>query len=208
MLWIRHRVNQIAALARVSVADGVEIDLRSDVTRPGAIHLSHDPWVKGDDFGEWLITFRHLGIRGPINLNTKEDGLEDQIVAMLSNAGLIAGNSWFFLDTAMPTLVKQTHSLGNSYFFLRQSVHEPSAALEPFRGKAQWIWVDCFNGEPVPSESIRELKKDFKICLVSPELQGIESMALSSHLLRFKDLFALADAVCTKDPERWLQVFS
>ena len=40
------------------------------------LHLSHDPWVKGEDFESWLRVFRDKGQSGVLILNTKEDGLE------------------------------------------------------------------------------------------------------------------------------------
>jgi len=72
-------------------------------------------------------------------------------------------------------------------------------------GKVDWVWVDCFTHFPLSEQDARRLKDlGFKICLVSPELQGrdanveIPQMAL---LLRERNI--LADAVCTKRPDLW-----
>lgn len=201
MLWVNHRINQISGLSAVSVANGCEIDLRSDLHRPGAIHLSHDPWVRGDDFSAWVAEFKRLGLRGPIILNTKEDGLEERVMDILAQAGV---ENWFFLDTALPTLVKHTKFNGRRKFAVRLSAHEPPQAIEPFRGAADWVWVDCFGGEPVAASWVASLKPGFKVCLVSPELQQAD---LPSRLSQFAELYKLADAVCTKKPDVWQEYF-
>jgi hypothetical protein len=68
-----------------------------------------------------------------------------------------------------------------------------------------WVWVDYFTKFPVSEEdSVRLKKAGFKLCLVSPELQGsnadIEIPALVS-LLRARNIES--DAVCTKRPDIW-----
>jgi hypothetical protein len=65
--------------------------------------------------------------------------------------------------------------------------------------------VDCFTKFSLSEEDAVSLKNaGFKLCLVSPELQGrnaeIEIPALVS-LLRVRNIEA--DAVCTKRPDLW-----
>ena len=72
-------------------------------------------------------------------------------------------------------------------------------------GKVDWIWVDCFTYFPLSEQDARQLKDaGFKLCLVSPELQGrdanVEIPQLASLL---KDRNIVADAVCTKRPDLW-----
>lgn len=40
-------------------------------------------------------------------------------------------------------------------------------------GKVDWIWVDCFSKIPIGKNEADELKSlGYKLCLVSPELEG------------------------------------
>ena len=57
-IFLRHRVNSIKDISALEKNWGVEIDLRSTVSSPGALHLSHDPWAQGDDFEAWLKEFK------------------------------------------------------------------------------------------------------------------------------------------------------
>lgn len=196
VLFVRHRVNSVSEIESVPRECGVEIDLRSDVSSAGAIHLSHDPFKRGEDFEAWLDAFKARGIAGPIILNTKEDLLEARAVELLSARGL---TNWFFLDTALPTLVKWTIFGAEKRFAVRLSAYEPFEGLAAFRGRVEWVWVDCFEGRALPTEVVKRAKVHFKVCLVSPELQGKGFEGLG----QFAELYALADAVCTKKPEEW-----
>jgi hypothetical protein len=193
-LFIRHRVNSGADLASVDPAQGVEIDLRSSGS--GELHLAHDPWQDGERFRDWLAQFAARGLRGPLIVNTKEDGLETRALEELERAGV---RSFFFLDTTLPTLVRWTRSEGRRCFAVRCSQFEPPSLALAFKGLADWVWVDCFGAEPLPASTVAELKPHFRLCLVSPELQGQSPPRVE----RFSELFALADAVCTKVPEVW-----
>ena len=199
MLFIKHRVNKRSDLVTVKQEWGVEIDLRSHVDAPGKIFLSHDPWVEGDDLETWVEGFNELQIKGPIILNTKEDGLENRALEIMKRAKI---SNFFFLDTALPTLVKWAEGGRGKHLAVRLSLYEPLKSVELFLGKVDWVWVDCFGGKPLPVEMLRQLHGKIKICVVSPELHG-QSIDLLSE---FYDLYALADAVCTKQPEKWKQI--
>jgi hypothetical protein len=196
-IFIRHRVNRVKDLASVQLRWGVEIDLRSQVSNPGSLHLSHDPWVIGDDFEVWLEAFKSQGIQGPIWLNTKEDGLEMRVIELMRKYQI---ENYCFLDTVLPTLIKKTQYEANPKFAIRLSAFEPRSFVDRFRGRAEWIWVDCFQGVPLKPQDLEPFQEDFKICLVSPELHG---KSLPDHLSQFTPLLDGADAVCTKDPDLW-----
>ncbi len=196
--FILHRVNAIAEQSRLDPAWGAEIDLRSAVDAPGSVHLSHDPWARGDDFAEWVPGFARRGCSGPLILNTKEDGLERRALELVQEAGL---KSYFFLDTTVPTLVQWCLRQGVKDFAVRISKHEGLESVKPFRNAARWAWLDCFDGDPLSLETALALKEDFKLCLVSPELQKIP---LPGKLEQFLPLARLCDAVCTKDPAAWM----
>lgn len=200
-IFIRHRVNRIAQLAELDVADGAEIDLRSSVERPGWIHLSHDPWTAGDPFVGWARAFASRGLTGPVILNTKEDALEARAIEVMRDAGL---TNFFFLDTTLPTLVKWTQPGDRAASFaVRYSRYEGTETLRAFRGRAEWVWVDCFDGIPVDVEPLRAFRGGYRFCLVSPELQSVQD----ADLRAFAELYELADAICTKTPARWRAAF-
>lgn len=197
-IFLRHRVNSIKDLKTLERNWGVEIDLRSSVTCAGKLHLAHDPWTPGDDFEAWLVEFKKLHIQGPIWLNTKEDGLEDRVEELLQKHNL---EEYCFLDTVLPTLVKMTQFQEKRNFAIRLSAYEPKAFVDCFKGRANWVWVDCFQGKALSIDKVLPLKDHFKICLVSPELHGF---SLKERLADFQDLYQIADAVCSKDPNLWM----
>jgi len=63
------------------------------------------------------------------------------------------------------------------------------------------VWVDCFTKNILTSEAYQYLKTYFKICIVSPELQGHPKEWIADFKQAF-DGFEI-DAVCTKFPELW-----
>ncbi|MBI1860396.1 MAG: hypothetical protein HYR96_05715 [Deltaproteobacteria bacterium] len=196
MQYIKHRINSAKELPSLNRAWGAEIDLRSDVSRPGEILLSHDPWRWGETLEEWLGVWGELGFGGPLILNTKEDGLEARALELLEARAI---SHFFFLDTALPTLVRIT-AKRERRFAVRLSAFESLESVMRFRGRADWVWVDCFEGVPVEEALVRRIAQHFQVCLVSPELQGrpVDSIA------QFQGLAKLAQAICTKNPEAWL----
>jgi hypothetical protein len=72
-------------------------------------------------------------------------------------------------------------------------------------GKVDWVWVDCFTRFPLSEHDARSLKDaGFKLCLVSPELQGRDANVEIPHLVSLlKERNIAADAVCTKRPNLW-----
>ena len=188
--FVLHRCNTKSSLSQVQPDWGVEIDLRSDLAKSKSLHLSHEPWEKGEDFDEWLEEFRRKKIAGPIILNTKEDGLEKAILEKIQAHGI---TNYFFLDTALPTLVKWTTQ--NNNFAVRLSAYEPEEFVQKFKGRCDWVWVECFEKKPISEDVIQKIHNDFKICLVSPELQGGDE----SDLKKFSSLLNLnPELICTK----------
>lgn len=197
LIIFKHRINKIADIASLQPNWGAELDLRSNVQVKNKVQIHHDAWSEGDDFADWLKAFSTREHRGPLILNTKEDGLEERVIELLTAFQI---KDYFFLDTALPTLVKWTHARGNKNFAVRLSHYEPIEFVNAFKAKADWIWVDCFGGQPIDPEWLKELQGDFQICLVSPELQGMDTSLISV----FKKLLGpYADAVCTKHPQLW-----
>lgn len=191
MLLIDHRVNTAAHLAQVPRDCGVEIDLRD---YDGGLRLVHDPLQSGEELGGWLKGYQHA----LCVYNVKCDGLEDRI---LEQARGIVGD-YFFLDCAAPTLIKLIRR-GERKVALRHSEFEPLEACLAFAGKADWVWVDCFTRLPFTRESYAALKRHFKLCLVSPELQGHGRAAIPQYRQQLKDLGVELDAVCSDHLDDW-----
>jgi hypothetical protein len=198
---IKHRVNRSADLQSLTPELGVEIDLRSNAGSPGEIFLAHDPWSSGERLEDWLGKFREKGLRGPLILNTKEDGLEERALSLLEKAGI---ENFFFLDTALPTLVRYAKSARREKFCVRVSSFEPLEQAASFGKDPLWAWIDCFAGVPLPTHIVLGLPEDWRVCLVSPELQGRDRTAISEFRRHFASCASRISAVCTKLPEEWL----
>jgi hypothetical protein len=194
-LYIHHRRNRRAELADVPAEAGVEIDLRSDGR--GGIRLAHDADERGESLGDWLDSFGTSSRF--LVLNVKDDGLEERVTHLLA-ARKIA--NYAFLDSTIPTRVRWAEAGHGRRFFARLSSYEPLESLPPFHGLHEWLWVDCFAGQPLAARTVARAKEHFRICLVSPELHGAPQ-----RLREFGELFPLADAICTKIPRDWEQTF-
>ncbi|MGY1811022.1 hypothetical protein ACI8AF_26940 [Blastococcus sp. SYSU D00669] len=189
-----HRVNEPAALREVPTEFGVEIDLHADGDR---LVLVHDPFLSGPDFVEWLDSYRHRFIV----LNTKEEGLEARVSALLAERGI---EEWAFLDQSFPFLVRTLRG-GETRSMVRISEYESvetALALDP---RPDWVWVDSFTGRwPRAGDLARLVAHGFRLMVVSPELQG---RSLDEELPVVAELFETAGiplhGVCTKRPDAW-----
>lgn len=191
---IRHRRNTIAELQATPTSLGVEVDIRSYADR---LITHHDPFIEGDSFEEWLASYNH----GTLILNVKEEGLEGRLLELMGRYNI---GKFFFLDQSFPFLVR-TAGLGERRCAVRVSEFESLETALSLAGKVDWVWVDCFTTFPLDRTAAESLQSaGFKLCLVSPELQGrtakndIDAMRA---LLAEREVSA--DAVCTKTPERW-----
>ncbi len=186
----QHRVNTMEALFAVPPDLGVEFDLRSDGNR---IIVAHDPFTDGPTIDEF---FPHLGSRRCI-VNVKCEGIEPAVQALAQRYGI---EDYFFLDLSVPAAVRLARS-GERRFAVRYSEFEPSEAVLAWRGLATWVWVDCFSRYPTDPTSWAHIAASFRICLVSPELQGHGNEAGDGMRGSLDGLSY--DAVCTKRPDRW-----
>ena len=194
MKLISHRRNTIAELNATNPKYGIEVDIRSQGHK---LIIHHDPFVVGESFDEWVDAYEH----GTLILNIKEEGLEARLIALMASKGI---DDYFFLDQSFPFLVKWSKA-GEHRCAVRVSEFESIETALTLAGKVDWVWVDCFTKFPLSEEDAVNLKNaGFKLCLVSPELQGrdaeIEIPALVS-LLKARNI--QSDAVCTKRPDLW-----
>ncbi len=192
MILVSHRRNTIAELCGTPPHQGVEVDIRS---QGDLLIIHHDAFADGEDFGRWLESYRHR----LLILNVKEEGLEQRLLALMAARKI---DEFFFLDQSFPFLVR-TARAGEKRCAVRVSEFESVKTAEALAGLVTWIWVDCFTRFPISGEEAARLRLlGFKLCLVSPELQGRpdEIPALRALLSREG---VIADAVCTKRPDHW-----
>jgi hypothetical protein len=191
----KHRVNKKSSLESISSSVGVEIDLR---THSNSLILAHDAFAQGELFRDWLSVWQGQ----PLILNVKEDALEEAILEILNEHGVA---DFFFLDQSYPS-IRRMISMGITKVATRVSDFEDlSTAL---KSGSDWVWLDSFSGSwDYLLEATKAIKENGQRgCLVSPELQRIDSSVELSRLktmIQENDLHL--DAVCTKMPERWLK---
>lgn len=186
----QHRINTIERLSAVPSNHGIELDLRSS---GDDVLVTHDPFTSGPRIEEF---FPHIGAR-PCIFNVKTEGIEERVRALASQHEI---GDYFLLDCSVPAAVKLARA-GEDRFAVRYSEMEPEAGLEPWIGKARWIWVDCFTEYPGTAATWERLARHFRLCLVSPELQGHDDD--TAERLRASLLDRPFHAVCTKLPARW-----
>jgi hypothetical protein len=191
---ISHRVNTIASLKKTSKTYGVEVDIRSFA---GTLILHHDPLILGEAFEEWIKFYDH----GTLILNVKEEGLEIHLLELMYRYNI---ENFFFLDQSFPFL-RKTAFEGESRCAVRVSEYEDINTALSLSGLIDWAWIDCFSNFPLSLENAESLQNaGFKLCIVSPELQGRGSV---SEILRFRNHIQLlgikGDAVCTKHADLW-----
>jgi len=197
MKLISHRRNTIAELRATDQKYGVEVDIRSHGEK---LIIHHDPFVTGESFDEWVEAYQH----GTLILNVKEEGLEPRLIGLMKSHGL---EDYFFLDQSFPFLVKWTKA-GEHRCAVRVSEFESIETALTLAGKVDWVWVDCFTRFPLNHEDAKRLKNaGFKLCLVSPELQGRDAENGISELASLlKEQQIEAEAVCTKRPDLWERI--
>lgn len=190
MIYIAHRVNTVAQLNAVPAEYGVEIDLRD---RGERLILQHDPFGDGEDFEAWLPHFRHR----LVILNVKSERIEHRVLELVKRHGVA---DYFFLDCSFP-MIRLLVRGGERKIAVRFSEFEPVESCLALAGQVDWVWVDCFTKMPLDDTSYAVLKKHFKLCAVSPELQGRppETIAEFARQLAAYPM----DAVCTKRPDLW-----
>lgn len=190
MLYIRHRINTVKDLKTVPENMGIELDLRY---KNNDLILQHDPFKDGEYFEDLLKEYKHSFIV----LNIKSEGIEDETLRLLNKYKI---KDYFFLDVSFPALIKLSKK-GEKNIAARFSEYEPIEQCLSLKGLVNWVWVDCFSKIPNDEKCYMEIKKYFKMCLVSPELQKrspVEIPTIKMILKKYK-----IDAICTKSPGLW-----
>lgn len=196
MKIISHRRNTLTELNATHPGYGVEVDIRS---QGDDLVIHHDPFVAGESFHDWFHAYQH----GTLILNVKEEGLEGRLIELMKSRDF---EDYFFLDQSFPYLVKWSRA-GEHRCAVRVSEFESVETALTLAGKVDWVWVDCFTRFPLSEQTAQQLQHaGFKLCLVSPELQGRDAateIPALIELLRQRSI--VAEAVCTKRPDLWEQ---
>lgn len=195
--YIAHRRNSIEQLVNTESCFGIEVDIRSYEDN---LIINHDPFIKGELFLNWINYYNH----GTLILNVKEEGLEEKLIQIMKKKKI---TNYFFLDQSFPFLIKWAN-LGEKNAAVRVSEYETIETALNLSGKINWVWLDCFHNFPLEKKSIELLKDNhFKICMVSPELQGREPLKyIPKYFKILNDNQIKVDAVCTKNPHIWIDL--
>ena len=195
MKIIAHRKNTLSELNATPLDYGVDVDIRSHGTD---LIMHHDPFETGERFEDWLAAYRHK----TLILNVKEEGLEARLIALMDKHHI---EDYFFLDQSFPFLIKWSRQ-GLRRAAVRVSEFEHMETALTLAGQVDWVWVDCFTRFPLNGQQAKALQAaGFKLCLVSPELQGRMAPSAVADLRQILQQEGIeAEAVCTKRPDWWL----
>jgi len=198
MEYIAHRINTVEELKKTPKEYGVELDLRDFGDR---LILQHDPFTDGEDFEEYLKYYNH----GTMILNIKSERIEHRVLELIQKYNI---QKYFFLDSSFPMIYSLSKD-GEKDIALRFSEFEGLDTILNMKDKVDWIWVDCFTRLALTNLEANLLKQaKFKLCLVSPELQGYDpecEIPKMWNVLVERNIFI--DAICTKHPEIWESMF-
>lgn len=197
-LLIYHRVNYLSEQIANQIfnagadgappADGIEFDLRSCGQN---IIVTHDPFTPGQLFSEFLS---FLPKDRFYVVNIKCEGIEKKVISMLEEKGI---QNFFLLDVGMPMIIRLAKE-GERRFAVRISEFEAVETAECVKGMVEWIWLDCFSKLPLTQAVAEKLHSwGYKICLVSPELQG-QMDKLDTYKEYLKSESISLDAICSK----------
>ena len=112
-----------------------------------------------------------------------------------------------FFNSSFP-MIKLLSDKGEKNIALRFSEYEGIDTLEKMQGKVNWVWVDCFTKLPINNEIYKKIKDmGYKLCLVSPELQG-QAEKLELYIKQINKEKIEFDAICTKEYniEKWKEM--
>lgn len=189
MEFISHRINTLEGLLKTSTEYGVEMDLRDSTDN--TLHINHDPFIKGEDFEEYIKNYKHQ----TIILNIKSERIEHRVLELIKKYDI---KKYFFLDSSFP-MIKLLAENGERNIAIRFSEFEGLDTIKVMQGKVDWVWVDCFTYLPINNEIYQKLKSwGYKLCLVSPELQGQEEK-IDQYAKQIKDEDVIFDAICCKE---------
>jgi len=189
MLFCHHRINKIEQLLTIPSEDGIEVDLRDD-PKTQRIHIAHDPFILGTPFEEFLEYYHNAFII----LNIKSERIEYKVLEVLQKYNI---TNYFFLDSSFPMIYNLSNA-GETKCAIRFSEYEDIQTALNMKGKADWVWIDCFTENPLTPSIYNRLRDNgFKICFVSPELQN-QPEKIIEYKKYFHDNNIQLDMICSK----------
>ncbi len=191
MIIIKHRVNTVKELKETHERFGVEVDIR---TWGKDLILHHEPFEKGELLEDFLSNYNHKFII----LESKVERIEPTIIELAEKYGI----KDYFLLSVNPPFMWNLMNKGFKKMNVRFSELESVETCKLWAGKAEWVWVDTWTKLPLDKKSYSELKKHFKICLVSPEILNRPD-EIKTYRKFFQDNKMDIDAVCTDDCKAW-----
>lgn len=197
MEFIAHRINTIEELLKLPTEYGVELDIRDS---GNDLIIVHNPFEMGENFEEYLKHYKHR----TMIVNVKSERIEHKIEELLKKYDI---KDYFFLDSSIPMIYLLSNQ-GNTNFAVRFSELEPIELSLAMKNRVKWVWVDCFSKLPINKENYKLLKdNNYKLCLVSPELQGREQ-DIEEYKKYLEKENIIFDAICTKSyyVDRWKKI--
>lgn len=187
--FICHRVNTHRELQTVPSVFGVEIDVRDN---NGVLSLSHDPFLNGEHFEEYILSYRH----NTLILNIKSERTELKCVEIMKKHHI---TNYFFLDSSFPMIYLLHSKYSNRNTACRISEYEPVEYYHKIQHMVSWVWIDCFSLQPLTSLLYSQFRaNNTNMCVVSPELQNHPA----SVIREYRDMFirnnTIPDAICCK----------
>ena len=196
MKFIAHRINTIEELKNIPFECGVELDVRDSAND---LIIVHNPFENGILFEDYLKHYKH----GTMIVNVKSERIEHRILELLEKYDI---KDYFFLDSSIPMIYLLSNN-GIKNNAIRFSEIEPIELAVAMKDRAQWVWIDCFSELPINKEKYKILKDlGYKLCLVSPELQG-QQEKLQEYKKYLNENNIVLDAVCSKkyNYKEWME---
>ena len=173
---------------------GTETDVRD---LGGRLVISHDmPLCDELDFSEFLKLINDKSL--PLALNIKSDGLTNMLVSLILEYEI---KDYFVFDMSVPDM--KSYIIAKVPVFTRMSEFE----REPvFFEKAAGVWLDSFESDWYDNLLIETIiKKNKRVCIVSPELHKRDHLPLWQQLLPLAERKLLM--LCTDFPKEAIQFF-
>lgn len=178
---------------------GIETDIRD---YKGKLIISHDMGTESSIILEELFdVYSHLSNKYTLALNTKADGIQDDVLKLLTDYEI---DKYFFFDMSVPEMV--VYWKKGLHFFTRHSDIESQCVLYEH---ADGVWIDSFFSENWFSGQIVNPHINYKkkIGLISAEIHGFDNRSMWNILkkegLNQKENFFL----CTDTPEKAKEFF-
>lgn len=151
-----------------------------------------EPFVDGELLEDYLRNFGHKFII----FDVKSEGIESRIIELAQKFRI----ENYFLLNVTPHAAKRLMNREFKKFAVRFSDMEAMETCNLWAGRTEWVWVDIFRDFPLNEQNTPVLKKNFKICAISPEVIGLRG-ALERYRGKMR-AFGI-DAVCTDLPDLW-----